>query len=977
MVLEDLELRVLLASALSYSGTSGADSYLLRAKSGSPSQIEVLLNNSVIDTQTLTDVSSITFSTAGGADSLVVDYSNGSPIPAGGVVYNGGGGTDQLGIVGEAGGEDVTIFNPSAESVPAGIGITSGNTVEQISVTGGAGNDSVTIGQQVTAGVTMTGGAGNDTLTVNSTTASISFSGGTSATDHDVLNLNAGSFSFASDVVSTTAHLSLNVDGSDVELDSAQHLESLNIGPTGMVTAAAGGVADLYLDGLNIQAGGTLDLNDNNLVVNYSGSSVFTTIQQYVLGGYSDHLDSTVTGIISAVGQNQGGNSILALFDNALDGATDWPTGSGNSINNDAVVGTFTFFGDTNLDGQITGDDYGAIDAGLGSSPPVGAGLLAGDTNMDGRITGDDYGAIDANLGLRESTPPVVSVVNPTGGATFAGSMTLSASASDGHGVSSVQFMVDGQPLGTAETSAPFSAPLDTTLLANGTHQLTAVAQDPAGNSASSAPVNIVVNNSGPEAVGQWSSVISFPLVTVNAVMLNTGKILFWDGGPDCLGGISGTIYDPVTNTFTPDPEVTQQEVRDLFCSGQTVLADGRVLIAGGHECTDPNYAGTANSEIFDPATQTWSQGPDMTYRRWYPTVITLPDGRALTIAGSTHTVNDYDPIPEVYDPATNTWTTLSNANQVIPNYPFVFSLPDGRVFVAGSDEAQMASYVLDVNTQTWTVQDPTVLDAGTAVMYAPGKIMKAGSSYLSVPADNGGNVPSKNNTYVIDMNQPDATWQETAPMAYARTHLNMTVLPDGTVLTTGGSSVIGGIVASTGVLPAELWNPVTQTWSTMASMSRSREYHSIALLLPDGRVLTSGSGRNYANNYEEFSGEIYSPPYLFRGARPTITSSPDTVPYGSSFFVGTPDASDIQSVSLICNGSVTHSFNMDQRRVPLDFKVTSGGLTVQAPANADLRRRAITCCSSSTPRACRRLRRWFTCRARRGMCRCRRRRPI
>ena len=118
-------------------------------------------------------------------------------------------------------------------------------------------------------------------------------------------------------------------------------------------------------------------------------------------------------------------------------------------------------------------------------------------------------------------------------------------------------------------------------------------------------------------------------------------------------------------------------------------------------------------ASIFDPATEQWTVLPDMEFRRWYPTATVLPDGRALLTAGSDVSFSSYIPTPEIYDPTTNRWTTLTDANQVIPNYPFVYVLPDGRVLAAGSDESVMATYVLDLDTQSWSVVDPTVLDAG------------------------------------------------------------------------------------------------------------------------------------------------------------------------------------------------------------------------------------------------------------------------
>ncbi|HEY7118821.1 MAG TPA: Ig-like domain-containing protein [Tepidisphaeraceae bacterium] len=547
---------------------------------------------------------------------------------------------------------------------------------------------------------------------------------------------------------------------------------------------------------------------------------------------------------------------------------------------------------------------------------------------------------VNVTVNNPDTTFPTVSLTAPANGATVSNSLTLSANASDNVGVVGVQFLLDGNAIGNEDTTSPYSITWDSTSASNGIHTLSARARDAAGNITTSATRSVTVANvvTDPAIVGQWSPVLdNWPLVDMHMALLDTGKVLMWDGGPDCLGAISATVWDPATNAFTPVPSETQPEVRDIFCSALTVLADGKVLVAGGHECVNSNFVGTAIGNLFDPATQTWTKLPDMNYRRWYPTAITLPDGRALVTAGADRTVTSYIPIPEIYDEKTNTWTKLTNANRTIPDYPFMFVLPDGRVIAAGSDEAKMATSVLDLTTQTWTTLDPTVLDAGSAVMYLPGKIMKAGSSYLSPPADNGGNIPSAATTYVLDMTQGTPAWQQTASMAYPRTHLNLTVLPDGNVIATGGSTVIGGIDPDTAVYAAEMWSPTTQTWTTMASEQISRMYHSTALLLPDGRVLVGGSGHNYANNYAEYNGEIYSPPYLFKGPRPTISSSPSgNIAYNSSFFVGTPDASDIASVSLIRSGAVTHSFNMDQRYVPLSFQQTAGGLTVQAPVDAN-----------------------------------------
>ena len=121
--------------------------------------------------------------------------------------------------------------------------------------------------------------------------------------------------------------------------------------------------------------------------------------------------------------------------------------------------------------------------------------------------------------------------------------------------------------------------------------------------------------------------------------------------------------------------------------------------------------------------------------------------------------------------------------------------------------------------------------------------------------------------------------------------------------------------------------------------MVTPRLYHSTALLLPDGRVLVAGGGRLHGTNAptDQLSAEIYSPPYLFNGARPTISSAPARFSMPPTFTVTTPDALQISSAALIRLGAVTHAFDQNQRYVPLTFQQVTGGLTVQAPTSANL----------------------------------------
>jgi hypothetical protein len=330
-----------------------------------------------------------------------------------------------------------------------------------------------------------------------------------------------------------------------------------------------------------------------------------------------------------------------------------------------------------------------------------------------------------------------------------------------------------------------------------------------------------------------------------------------------------------------------------------------------------------------------------MSFARWYPTTTTLPDGRILVTAGEIG-CNAMPPdgsfrpqcvakIPEIYNAKTNSWMQLSGASLAIPYYPHMFVLPDGKVLNTSTAEGPVPARVLDVETQTWTVATPVVGDGGSAAMYEPGKVIKSGTS------TNPDNPPVRANakTYILDVIKPTPAWEPVEPMAFPRVYHYLTLLPDGKVLATGGGQDTDVFNLGAAVLPAELWSPATKQWTTLAGMRTPRLYHSTALLLPDGKVLVAGGGRF---GVDQFSAEVFSPPYLFKGPRPSITSAPATLQYGSIFSVGTPNGASIGTVSLLRLGTVTHSFNFDQRFVKL--RVTSkqaGGISVQAPADANL----------------------------------------
>ena len=422
-----------------------------------------------------------------------------------------------------------------------------------------------------------------------------------------------------------------------------------------------------------------------------------------------------------------------------------------------------------------------------------------------------------------------------------------------------------------------------------------------------------------PSIVGQWGGVISSPIVQNTGTQLTNGKVLLW--------GRSGTqyVWDPSNGNF-----VNVSLNIDLLCASQVLLYDGRVLVAGGG---GGGPAGVNETETFNPTTQAWTATALMPQARWYPTLTELPDGQVLVSSGAITNASDIAAIPAIYNPKTNVWTSMnSSANNSMPLYPFMYVLPDGRVAHVGGSEVATATQVLDLTTQAWTTVDSRIIDGGSSVMYAPGKLIKAGSA-----ADSGNTGPSANTAYTIDFNQPNPSWVQTGSMANPRSFLNLTALPDDTVIATGGETTKDGTNNNNAVKQAEVWNPVTGNWSTMAAMQTPRLYHEIAVLLKDGRVLVSGTGDD-TGVPAQFNYEIFSPPYLFKGARPTITSvSSSTTQYGSTFFVGTPDGASISSVSLVAPSGVTHSTNMNQRFIPLTFSQGTGGLAVTAPANSNI----------------------------------------
>ena len=426
---------------------------------------------------------------------------------------------------------------------------------------------------------------------------------------------------------------------------------------------------------------------------------------------------------------------------------------------------------------------------------------------------------------------------------------------------------------------------------------------------------------------GQWAAPITWPVVAIHAALLPNGHVLTW-GRSDK----QPVVWTPPATLGAAGSFVSAPETSDLFCSGHTFLPDGRILVAGGHSGT--NSLGIRNSAIFSFATNSFTAGPLMENGRWYPTNTTLATGEVVTMSGG-DTAQQRNLIPEVYQ-ANGTWRVLSTASLYLPYYPMNFVTPSGTVFAAGPAKT---TYFLDATgTGHWTAGPSSLFgsrDYGSAVMYETGKIFLVG----------GGDPPTAT-AEVIDINSGTGTWRSVAAMAVARRQSNATILADGKVLVTGGTNA-GGFNSpptNAAVLAAELWDPSTERWTTLGRMTHYRVYHSTALLLPDARVLSVGSGAPAAAGLtDDFTAEIFTPPYLFNAdgtlaTRPAITSAPTTVTYAQAFAVQISAPTTVSKVTWISLASVTHSYNENQRAMRLTF--TGSGttsLTVTAPARAAL----------------------------------------
>ncbi|MFI6545608.1 galactose oxidase-like domain-containing protein [Streptomyces prunicolor] len=461
-------------------------------------------------------------------------------------------------------------------------------------------------------------------------------------------------------------------------------------------------------------------------------------------------------------------------------------------------------------------------------------------------------------------------------------------------------------------------------------------------------------------ANGRWDVLpTQNPVRSMHSVVLNNGKVLLIAGSGNSqeqfdAGTFTSAVYDPVAGTYKVIPTP-----KDMFCSGHIQLQDGRVLVMSGNKAfpaadASHGYEGYKDSYIFDPVTETYSRTNDLNDGHWYPSATELGNGDVISFGGlredSTGSVT-----AEYWSDAQQKWLPLSQVNQTWSYwglYPSMVLMQDGRLFYTGShvfgnNIPGTGSAIYDYGANTITsvsgLQNKDQRDQSASVLLPPAQDQKV----LTVGGGNIDSNPDANRlTDIIDLKAANPTYtvgpqipQGTVDLgngpvaetgAQGKMYVSTVILPDGTVLETGG----GLHNRANPVYEASIFDPTTTTFDPVAADPEARGYHSSSFLLPDGRVMSTGD--NPGNGTWNHNVSIYTPPYLLKGTRPTITSVIDNEwEYGDTQTI-TVDR-PIAKAELIRPAAVTHSSDPNQRFVDLPLAVNGNTVDLNVTSNPNL----------------------------------------
>lgn len=439
-------------------------------------------------------------------------------------------------------------------------------------------------------------------------------------------------------------------------------------------------------------------------------------------------------------------------------------------------------------------------------------------------------------------------------------------------------------------------------------------------------------------------------------------------------------VYPPLVDVDN-NPRTPKQPA-PVYCSGLTPLADGRILMVGGNLSANPNrLAGRNQAFLFDPKTEKWQRlsRPKGSEGRWYPSQVLLGDGRTVILSGYTHRGSQQkSKTLEIYTPPSRR-DTDGRFKLVKPEdsrspglYPHLWLMPDGNVFMGGPGAYD--SWELEPgDSEPWGPMNPDLsfdekhpddafpLERGysTGVLWPDGPnfpsrvTLIGGLDYENNTVGEDGDVAT-NSTETFDWSLPGMglegpRWTDDAPLNVGRMNMNTVLLPDLSMVTLGGGAGEFGVAQEYSVVrpgedpglrprrQVELFDPATNEWRLGPAQREDRSYHSTALLLPDGRVWSAGDdyhphgGSSHGGYPRGDTGEIYSPPYLFKGERPQLIKAPGRVGWGESFAVKT-EGPAVTSAVLAAPAAVTHANDMHQRIIPLTVGPGSSSATITAP---------------------------------------------
>jgi hypothetical protein len=480
-------------------------------------------------------------------------------------------------------------------------------------------------------------------------------------------------------------------------------------------------------------------------------------------------------------------------------------------------------------------------------------------------------------------------------------------------------------------------------------------------------------------AVGRWTQApFELPEFAIHAAVVPTGDVIFWGytfGTEDNLG--NAVVWSPERGYESDSFEVIPPPVVDpdgsgpqgpvpapIYCSGQSLLPSGELLVTGGNlrwpSEEGPGYTGLDDVYTFDPWSREWTTQPSMTTGRWYPTQTLLADGRTLITSGFDETEPGGRVTHEVetFTPGTGLGSDgqiqrEGSATRAMELYPHLFVMPDEDVLLAGPGPFDTATLdTADPENLTWSDEPNTTGQyfGGSAVLL-PGtprgswEVMQIGG-YGNDIADEEGNYLPRAATEKFDASKPASEWESGPSLKTPRSYHNTVLLPDRSMVTVGGGAgnteEDGDFAIDPSGAPrrVEVFNPRLDRWRLGPAQLEDRGYHATAVLLPDGRVLSAGDNLHPigpGGPEPTDTGEIYSPPYLFKGPRPKVATAPSAVSYGDRLRVRTSAGGPRATKAvLVAPGATTHGFDMHQRVVPLRLASRAGSeLRLSAPPSA------------------------------------------